>query len=457
MNLTSITKNIKKRGLLGAAKSYSQKFLGTPSASATTSESHKYNILLFTNKDSDNVGDQFIEACDVSMLKAIMKNLDITNYKIVSKPAVIVKAPYDQPDSPHLENIHKLIQECDMVIFGGTPVFNYLYQTFYQRTCLIIDLAGRYGKPVLLSAIGIDRYDEGNPKCERITDTINQPHVRLITTRDNFDTLLRYRRKDDLALPMDMVSDPAVFSAPVFRPFLSEKSDSVKKIGLFVLRRNGFTDNHFDFPGTKAIQFWLDLAAELEHRGYEYEFITSGHFGDEALLDYMIRNYNVPVSKCVFNVNSPEYLAEKLSSYNGIVSCRLHPSIIAFALDIPSVGINWNNKVSGFYHNIGYDNRVLYVENLVPSCVADKLEQAIDEGIQKDESFIMSVYHTLFQTIRDIITPDSTAVPYTLAELSEQLPPYKGTSAKEQQAKLCRKFRRTYRAYNEAFDKLDNK
>ena len=40
-------------------------------------------ILLLTNRDSDNIGDQVIEASDIGLISAVMKNLDITNYKIV--------------------------------------------------------------------------------------------------------------------------------------------------------------------------------------------------------------------------------------------------------------------------------------------------------------------------------------------------------------------------------------
>ena len=35
----------------------------------------KITILLLTNRDSDNVGDQVIEASDIGLLHALMKNL----------------------------------------------------------------------------------------------------------------------------------------------------------------------------------------------------------------------------------------------------------------------------------------------------------------------------------------------------------------------------------------------
>ena len=96
MNLQSIKKNIQKNGLRGALKKYTKK-----AAQMTLGiEDHekKYKILLLTNKDSDNTGDQVIEACDRSLLYMIMKNLGITNYRINSKPATLVRKPYEVAD-----------------------------------------------------------------------------------------------------------------------------------------------------------------------------------------------------------------------------------------------------------------------------------------------------------------------------------------------------------------------
>ena len=52
----------------------------------------KFTILLLTNRDSDNVGDQVIEASDIGLLHALMKNLGIDKsaYQINSRSASIV-------------------------------------------------------------------------------------------------------------------------------------------------------------------------------------------------------------------------------------------------------------------------------------------------------------------------------------------------------------------------------
>ena len=150
MNLQSIKKNIQKNGLRGALKKYTKK-----AAQMTLGiEDHekKYTILLLTNKDSDNTGDQVIEACDRSLLYMIMKNLGITNYRINSKPATLVKKPFEVATGEHLVPARNEIKDCDVVVFGGTPVFNYLYQPIYARTARTIELAEEYGKPMIFSS-----------------------------------------------------------------------------------------------------------------------------------------------------------------------------------------------------------------------------------------------------------------------------------------------------------------
>lgn len=424
-------------------------------ANEFSSDGKILNILLLTNRDSDNVGDQVIEACDISLIKAVMKNLGRSEetFRINSYPAGIIPKKYVETREPQLlKSAINLIREADLIIFGGAPLFNYLYQIFYERTAITLELAEQYHTPVIFSAIGIESYDEDNPKCQRLKKTLNFNCVKQITTRDGFSYLKKYKTREDLVI--DKVSDPAVFASTVFKEYIQPKQ---KKIGIFVLRGNGFKDNKINFSKQDAASMWLDLLQILTTHQYDYELLTSGHFGDEAFLDYLIRTHNVPASKCIFNINSPEDLIHKISSYDAIVSCRLHPSIISFSFDVPSVGLIWNSKVSYFYEDIGYKQRLVDVLSSSPDNIVEKLEQSKIEGVKKDPNYLMSVYLTLFNGIRNIIAPSAQNItPYGYTELLANIPPYPGTSNKEQLEKLKRKFRRTYGKYNDLFEQNTN-
>ena len=414
-------------------------------------------ILLLTNKNSDNVGDHAIEACDIALIKAAMKNLGIAEsaYRITSREGSIVPKNTQWDNDPALlDRARKLISDADVVMFGGAPVINYKYQMMYHRTALTLDLAEELGTPVFFSSIGIESYDEDDPKCQLIKRALNQKCVKRISTRDGYELLEQYKDREDLVI--DKAADPAVFARYVFRNIIPDKKRSKKKVGIFVIRHNAFTDNNVDFNWRQAAELWRGLAAELESRGYDYELLSSGYHGDEVMLSCLRSNYGIPTSKSVTAINFLEDLIGHLADYDAVVTCRLHPSILAYSMGIPSVSLLWNPKVRGLYDNAGYPERVLELKDFTPEKIADALQRAIEQGIDYDENYYMSVYRNIFYGLKETLgLDDNTAEIYSFSELISAIPPYEGTSEQEKAAKLRRKFRRIYSGFDALRTKLE--
>ena len=410
-----------------------------------------YNILLITNRDSDNLGDQVIEECDIAIIKTIMSNLGFSedSYKINSRAAGMITKKYMATQDPELlKNAEQTVSESDLIVFGGAPIFNFKYQMFYERTAKTLELAEKYGVPVLFSAIGVEGYDDNDAKCQRLKKTLNFDCVKQITTRDDFESLTKYRENENIVI--GKVADPAVFTDKVFSEFRkSNEGNEKKKIGLFILRANGFKDNGVDFEREDAAAMWKEITNKLAAKGYDYELITSGHFGDEAFMEDLFRTYGFSLGDLVFNMNCPESLIEKISSYDAIVSTRLHPSIISFSLGVPAVGLVWNTKVKHFYENIGYPERVVEMKTVTTDRIVEKIEEAVSTGVKQESAYMMTVYDSLFNGFRNVFCPDSDAVPYTYEELEEKMYRFQGTTEKEQLIKLERKFRRAYEKYNQ--------
>ncbi|MFT4050885.1 MAG: polysaccharide pyruvyl transferase family protein [Microbacterium sp.] len=411
----------------------------------------KFKILLLTNRDSDNVGDQIIEASVISILKGIMKNLDIPSdgYEISSRAAGIISRAYMKTGDPALiESARKSISTSDVVVFGGAPLFNYTYQSFYLRTIRTLELAQEYGVPVLFSSIGVEPFDPNNAKSLELKKALALPCVRQITTRDDVDSARRY--VEGTGVPVAHVADPAVLADIVFRKLTSALTPPPrerKKIGLVVTRAGIFKDNKIAFTAAKQKAFWLDTIALLESRGYDVRLFTTGHFSDEVFLDNMVRKDGVPLGKAAVTVNSPEELITELSTCDGVIAYRLHASITSFALGVPSVGLSWNFKVPYFYDSVGYRHRALDPADWTAEKAVSAIESAMADGIRKDEPFLTSVYDTLFAGIKEIAAPTSARVPFTLEELKNELPPYAGTTLAQYREKMRRKLRRTYENY----------
>ena len=66
--------------------------------------------------------------------------------------SIITKKYMKTRDPLLLQNAKDAISQADLIVFGGAPVFNYLYQTFYERTALTLEIAQQFNKPVIFLA-----------------------------------------------------------------------------------------------------------------------------------------------------------------------------------------------------------------------------------------------------------------------------------------------------------------
>jgi polysaccharide pyruvyl transferase WcaK-like protein len=423
--------------------------------------SRKHTILLITNRDSDNVGDQVIEACDIALVKTVMGNLGFNDeeYKINSKALSIISNKYCENEDPRsLKSAYKAIEECSLILFGGAPVFNYYYKNFYKKTATLLKIAKDLSKPVLFSAIGInDAFNENDSRCQLLKGALHNGSVLQITARDGIEHLKAYaaEKGNSQCLPIDLVSDPAVYAKQVFGNLVKKEFSDNKKIGLFVFRAGGFVDNGIPFSRTQQAALWCDLCRRLKKKGYDYELLTSGHFADEAFLKYLIDEGFVQREKCIQSVDTPEELVSYINSYDAVVTARLHPSIISFSCEVPAVGLIWNSKVEDFYNQIGYPSRAIFVNRLFKNnyvsseALLDELENAMQEGVCQDKGYLWSVYRTLYSGFMEIFESKGRPIPYSEEEVESRISKYPGTSAEERDEKISRKLARCYRKYND--------
>lgn len=412
----------------------------------------KTRVLLLTNRDSDNVGDQIIEASDISLLKTVAANLDIDadSFEISSRAAGIISKKYMKTgDDTLLASARKAISKADVLIFGGAPLFNYKYQSFYRRTIRTVELAQEYGVPTIFSSIGVEPYKAEDSRSQALKSALSLPVVRQITTRDDLSSVDKYAAGTNIATAL--VADPAVIADRVFEDIDNVKraSGSAAKatIGLVVTRAGIFADNDIEFSERDQQIFWLQVIRLLEARGYRYRLFTTGHFTDEIFLDSLVRQHGVTPKNVTFCINSPDELIQELRLCDGVVAYRLHASITSFALGIPSVGLSWNFKVPEFYRGIGYAERAIAPDDWEPEHVVSVLESSLSNGVQKDDKYLYSIYKSLFDGLKMILAPNASIEPYDLATVLEKLPRATATSQDEYRAKIQRKLRRSYEYY----------
>jgi polysaccharide pyruvyl transferase WcaK-like protein len=96
-----------------------------------------------------------------------------------------------------------------------------------------------------------------------------------------------------------------------------------------------------------------------------------------------------------------DVLVETINGYQSIITCRMHSSIAAFTLDVPSVILSWNDKVEKLMEIIGYPERAIKQPQFTAQYIVDSMEKAAKQGI--DDTLLNAMKSKARQSVRDYI------------------------------------------------------
>lgn len=247
--------------------------------------------------------------------------------------------------------------------------------------------------PVMFNAVGIEGFDGENEECLMLRELMNKPCVKCITTRDDIELLRSsFILRDDIVTKK--VPDPACRTAEFF-PQEHKKSGV---IGIGVARGGLFTDHGGKNGEKELLDIWAQIISELEKRGLKWKIFSNGilsdlHFG-EKLLEHIGR----AEEKDALILPQPrkvEQFVSDVNSFDGIIACRLHASIIAYSFKIPAVEIVWNIKQRIFGDWIGVPERFLDERTLDPALLVERLVTALDEPYPENDMNPTDTYDML--------------------------------------------------------------
>lgn len=267
------------------------------------------------------------------------------------------------------------VRFADCVVFAGGGLVKFRAERFSEILPSFINEAEKYNVPVFLNAVGVEGYDETDERCLALKKALNLSCVKGISCRDDIQTLKNcYIYNKNIRLKA--VCDPAVWTGNSFLQIKrNAESDTV---GLGIAREGIFTDHGIEKINKEfLLEFWKNTAAELEKQGLKWKLFTNGLDRDERfakeVLAYIGRGEILPQPAFSYQ------LVENISSFKGIISCRMHANIIAYSVKIPSVGLVWNDKLSLWGKKIKHPERFLSPDEITPHNAVKALLTACSE------------------------------------------------------------------------------
>ena len=265
----------------------------------------------------------------------------------------------------------------------GGGIIHYKYHDYYAGICSFILSCQRNNIPLAINAVGVEGFDKEDPKCKMFQKFLNFPIVKIITTRDDIDTLKKTYIDSKSTTPVMKIADPAIFTDEFFHVNTNREG----KIGIGIIREDIFHHYKIDSSVELLYDYYTGLVIELEKRGLDYEFFTNGLNYDLGIMSKIEKQLNRSFSVRV--PHDTKDLISIISSYRGIISARMHSCIVAYSFNLPAIAFNWNSKLRMWFNNIGEPDCCFELNNLNPVSVVDMFLVAEFRGRDYNRKIIL--------------------------------------------------------------------
>ncbi|MET3497592.1 polysaccharide pyruvyl transferase family protein [Variovorax boronicumulans] len=257
------------------------------------------------------------------------------------------------------------IADADLVIVGGGQLFCDVALNFPSKLYFLSRLLR--GKRVAVVSVGVTaKWSRGGRAL--VGKFLKNAAPVFFATRDaesakNLHDVFKVPRPAIAVVP-----DPALVCERAF----SEELAAEKKwdVGICVSSLDALVMNS-EYRSTDAgtttastsAEFFSNLADALRAEGARILYFTNGAAEDNRVLAEISAQQPAAEGASFLVPKRPDDLVELISACSCIAAHRLHANIVAYSLNIPSVGMNWDKKVESFFRLTG---RTDYLFDLSP-------------------------------------------------------------------------------------------
>lgn len=387
----------------------------------------------------DNFGDNLIRISFQALLEVALYDHGLTpdDYEVV--PMSLKSVDEDA------------LGAADAIFFAGGGLFGLSYLNFFEHMDHVTAVADRRGIPVVFSSMGLNNMSAKDGNVDAIAQIVTRPCVKGVAVRENLP--LFKELVTGLPFEVQQIADPAVWTKYVYG-----MTDVVPDgtLGLNVVRGGLFVANQRNWGLTAEMTYLAGLMEHAEAEGMDAFLYTNGSLGDNNTLRYFAREYDVPRDRVVLPQTTRE-VVEAVASRSAIASIRMHSSIIAYSFGIPTVVLEWNDKLPHFYEAMGHPERVIPFGEWSPERSFETLRRAgkAPERDPRYREYLMSTYEYIFGVVGEHVLADrsSASSPRDFAAVADALV-RRSRTIDEDEFDLRHKMGKVERAYLGSFVKI---
>lgn len=239
------------------------------------------------------------------------------------------------------------IKDLDAIVFAGGGFIKFKTQGLNYLDELILKTAYERGIPVMMNAVGVEGYSETDIRCQRLKKVLNFDNVKVITTRDDIDTLNDHYITNK-KIVTDRVGDPVFWLKDM--EILDESTEKAaneagNRIGINLINPGNFSTYGGSVSRATIINFYRNLIAELRRLDADFYLFSNGMRVDQRFGASLVTSMNLHKDQLVAPPKNSAEFVNLVGSFDIILSARMHAGITAYAIDVPVVGLIWGEKL----------------------------------------------------------------------------------------------------------------
>lgn len=273
------------------------------------------------------------------------------------------------------------LKDVDAIVFAGGGFLKFRTQGLNYYVEQIMKIAKKNNIPVMMNGVGIEGYSETDIRCQRLKKAINQDCFKVITTRDDIDTL----RNNYIVNPntkIAHVGDPALWVPECYNMKRNENPSNV--VGINVIRGRVYQAYGNTLSEFELLNFYKKLVQGVEERGWDWVLFSNGMAADQKFGTMLLRALGCSDrTKILPTANNSVDFLEQIRSFKLVFGARLHACITSYALDVPVVGLIWSEKLRIFADVIGKKNSYFEESELNIDNILDAMEREMNSNYDK--------------------------------------------------------------------------
>ena len=273
------------------------------------------------------------------------------------------------------------LKDVDAIVFAGGGFLKFRTQGLNYYVEQIMKIAKKNNIPVMMNGVGIEGYSETDIRCQRLKKAINQDCFKVITTRDDIDTL----KNNYIVNPntkIAHVGDPALWVPECYNMKRNENPSNV--VGINVIRGRVYQAYGNTLSEFELLNFYKKLVQGVEERGWDWVLFSNGMAADQKFGTMLLRALGCrDRTKILPTANNSVDFLEQIRSFKLVFGARLHACITSYALDVPVVGLIWSEKLRIFADVIGKKNSYFEESELNIDNILDAMEREMNSNYDK--------------------------------------------------------------------------